>query len=82
MRSEFRNFTIDWDWESDPLASVVKLESVSPKLETVRVRFLDCDCFPKQEVRAADLNRARSGNPAARSRPGAAHSAGVLQGAE
>lgn len=57
MRSEFRNFTIDWDWESDPLASVVKLESVSPKLETVRVRFLDCDRFPKQEVRAADLNR-------------------------
>ena len=57
MQSEFRNFTIDWDWESDPLASVVKLEAVSPDLATVRLRFADYDRFPKQEVRVADLNR-------------------------
>lgn len=41
----------------DPLASVVKLEAVSPDLATVRLRFADYDRFPKQEVRVADLNR-------------------------
>ncbi len=57
MNSEFRNFTIDWDWDRDPIASLVKVESVSDDGKTAVFQFLEYDQFPKKEVRAASLTR-------------------------
>lgn len=62
-RTALKNFTIDWDWENDPLASVVKVEEVAPDRRSIRLRFVDYEKFPHQQPRLVDLSRL---NPATR----------------
>lgn len=54
---EFRNFSIDWNWDADPLASLVRVESVSEDGKTVKLRFTEYDKFPRRDLRAACLTR-------------------------
>ena len=56
-RVELKNFTVDWDWERDPLASVVMVEQVAPDRRSIRLRFVDYGNFPKRELRVVDLTR-------------------------
>ncbi len=56
-RVELRNFTVDWDWEKDPLASVAKVESVAPDRKSIRLRLTGYSDFPQKDVRVADLSR-------------------------
>lgn len=56
-RLELKNFTVDWDWERDPLASVVTVDSVAPDRRSIRLRFVDYEKFPNTDLRVADLSR-------------------------
>jgi len=49
-RTLFRNFKIDWDWDKDPLASVVSLEQVGPQGEYIDLRFVDYKEFPRKTI--------------------------------
>lgn len=71
-RLALRNLSIDWDWEKDPLASIVKIEAVGPQSEWVDLRFVDYQKFPRKDVRIADLEQV---NPQTRFLvgPGAQH---------
>ena len=57
-RVEIRNMKIDWDWETDPLASVVRVEAINKKEDFVDFKFVDYDKFPAYPnyVRAATLS--------------------------
>ena len=61
-RVELKNFTIDWDWENDPLASVVKVEEIAPDRRSIRLRFVDYERFPKSDLRVVDLTRLNPAN--------------------
>lgn len=50
-RIVIRNLTVDWDWEKDPLASLV--EVVEATDDHVDFRFVHYDTFPRRDVRAA-----------------------------
>ncbi len=52
-RALFKDFSIDWDWEKDPIASVVKLESLGPGGQYADFRFTGYESFPKRNVRVA-----------------------------
>ncbi len=54
-RVALRNFSIDWDWEQDPLASIVKVEAKAAAGDAIDLRFVDYTAFPRQDVRVADL---------------------------
>lgn len=54
-RLEMRDFSVDWDWEKDPLASVVEVEAVTGG--HVDFRFCHYDEFPKRDVRVAYVSR-------------------------
>ena len=43
-RVRFCRFSLDWDWSRTPLASVVKVKSITGK--TVDLEFVDYDIFP------------------------------------
>jgi len=45
-RSVFKNFSIDWDWDQDPLASVVEVRSVGPSGGFMDILFRDYQQFP------------------------------------
>jgi len=49
-RTEFRNFSLDWDWDNDPLASVVKVEQVEASGQYLDLDFVDYELFPVREV--------------------------------
>ncbi len=49
-RTLFKNFSVDWDWDNDPLASVVKVENVEPSGLYADLRFVHYDRFPKRDV--------------------------------
>jgi hypothetical protein len=55
-RVMFKNFNIDWDWEKDPLASVVKVEKVGPGASWVDFRFVDYEKFPRRDIRVAMID--------------------------
>lgn len=54
-RTRFTGFAIDWDWEHDPLASVVRVEAVAA--DHLDVRFIDYTRFPRRDVRVADIEQ-------------------------
>ena len=56
-RIVLKNFNIDWDWQKDPLASVVKLENIADDRSFIDVRFVDYDKFPRPDARFALLDR-------------------------
>ena len=49
-----RNLAVDWDWEKDPLASLV--EVVEATGDHVDFRFVHYDTFPRRDVRAAYIS--------------------------
>jgi hypothetical protein len=53
----FRNFSIDWDWEKDPLASIVRVEAKSEAGDAMDLRFVDYVKFPKENVRVAHIQK-------------------------
>ena len=50
-RLEMRNFSVDWDWEKDPLASIA--EVVSSCDSHIDFRFLHYPEFPRRDVKVA-----------------------------
>ena len=58
-RSELRNFNIDWDWERDPLASLVEVTAVAADRSSVDLRFVDYECFPQRETEIKLLDMMR-----------------------
>ncbi len=52
VRLSLNNFSLDWDWEKDPLGSTIKLENVAKDGSYVEFRFVDYESFPKRNVRA------------------------------
>ena len=57
-----RNFSFDWDWEADPLASLVEVVRVAPG--TIDFKFLEYEDFPRKDTRIAVVS---SYDPATRS---------------
>ncbi len=55
-RMLFRNLNIDWDWEKDPLASVVELVEIAPDRSYMDLRFVDYQDFPNKSARMAFLD--------------------------
>ncbi len=54
-RIRLADFQVDWDWETDPLASFVRVEAVNAAAGWVDLHFIDYDEFPRRDVRVADL---------------------------
>jgi hypothetical protein len=50
VRTLFHNFTMDWDWNKDPLASVVSLKKIGPQGEYIDLLFVDYKEFPKKHL--------------------------------
>ena len=50
-RVEFKDFKVDWDWDVDPLGSVVKVENVNPLDGSVDLLFVDYDKFSRDVIR-------------------------------
>ena len=51
-RTEVRNFTLDWDWEKDPLAAFVRVtakheDAAAPENSYVEFTFVDWERYPK-----------------------------------
>jgi len=71
VRTELRNFTLDWDWETDPLASFVRVtakheDKTAPENSYVELTFVDWERHPKypepvpvQKINAMDECRTR-----------------------
>lgn len=55
QRVVIKDLRIDWDWDRDPLASVVRVESAAP--DRLDVRFVDHQRFPRRDVRVADIEQ-------------------------
>ncbi len=57
-RVKICNIKVDWDWEKDPLASLVRVESVNKSENYVDFKFIDYKKFPKspEYVRCAQLS--------------------------
>lgn len=49
----FRNFYIDWDWDRDPVGSVVRVTSVAPDAASIDLEFPDLARFPRRDMRIA-----------------------------
>ena len=52
----FKRFNVDWDWDKDPLASVVKVENIEEDGAYADFRFVDYDIFPNPDTRFALLD--------------------------
>ena len=50
-RVVFRNFNHDWDWERDPLFSLVECLERTPKF--IDFKFIEYDRFPRRDLRVA-----------------------------
>ena len=57
-RIKVGNFNFDWDWEKDPLASVVEVVGVKNDAEEgyVDYKFVEYDKFPRKNLRVANLS--------------------------
>lgn len=54
-RIMLKDFSIDWDWDKDPLASVAKVISVGDNSAYVDLEFIDYAEFPRRDVSIAFL---------------------------
>lgn len=56
-RVKFCNFNFDWDWENDPLGSIVEVvaneKSPQPHID---IKFIDYKRFPRRDVRIAVMS--------------------------
>ncbi len=50
-RTKICNFNIDWDWEKDPLASIVEVVNINAKEKYIDIKFRDYKKFPKHDIR-------------------------------
>ena len=50
-RLEMRDFSVDWDWDRDPLASLVEIAETAD--DHVDFRFVHYETFPRRDVRIA-----------------------------
>ncbi len=58
LRTALKNFNVDWDWDKDPLASVVKVEAVEAKEGAYAdFKFVDYESFPRRDLRVADIEQ-------------------------
>mgnify|MGYP004718862629 FL=1 len=55
VRTRIRNFNMDWDWETDPLASLVRVVKVVPG-EYVDFEFYQYKNFPNRNVRVSNIS--------------------------
>lgn len=57
-RVQFRNFNMDWDWDNDPLGSLVEVVGLSntPGNSYIDYRFYEYDRFPNRNPRIAYLS--------------------------
>ena len=53
-RTTVRNLSVDWDWEKDPLGSLVKVREANDKY--FDLEFIDYRRFPRRDVRIAYLS--------------------------
>lgn len=53
-RTTIRNLSVDWDWEKDPLGSLVKVREANDKY--FDLEFIDYRRFPRRDVRIAYLS--------------------------
>ena len=51
----FRNFFIDWDWEKDPVGSIVKATAVDLNAPSIDLEFVDHTRFPRRDMRIGIL---------------------------
>jgi len=54
-RLRLRNFSVDWDWEHDPIGAMVEVVAVNG--EDVDFRFCDYKYFPRRDFRIAEVRR-------------------------
>ncbi len=50
-RTKICNFNIDWDWNKDPLASIVEVINIDSTEKFIDIKFRDYDEFPKRDIR-------------------------------
>ncbi len=55
FRTRIRNFNMDWDWKTDPLASLVRVVKVVPG-EYVDFEFYQYKNFPNRNVRVSNIS--------------------------
>ena len=48
LRTEFKNFSLDWDWSREPLASIVRVKRVDAK--SFDLEFVDYADFPNKKA--------------------------------
>lgn len=53
----FKDFNIDWDWERDPLASMITVEDVNTSENFVDFKFVDYEKFPGADIGLARLQQ-------------------------
>ncbi len=58
QRIEIRNLNFDWDWEKDPLGSLVEVADVKldPAESFADFKFYEYESFPQRDVRVANLS--------------------------
>ena len=57
-RIEIRNLNFDWDWETDPLGSLVEVVGMSTESPEsfIDFKFYEYEKFPQRQVRVANLS--------------------------
>lgn len=55
-RVEFKNFNIDWDWDIDPIASLVEVVGIEPS-KYFDIKFVEYERFPRKDVKLTMLSR-------------------------
>ncbi len=53
----FKNFNVDWNWDKDPLASLVKVKQVGKSGSYADFIFLHYHAFPRKNIRVADIHQ-------------------------
>ena len=57
-RLKICNFNMDWDWDENPLASIVEVVGMNKSgTNYVDFKFIEYDYFPMRDVRVATLSR-------------------------
>lgn len=58
-RVRFHDFKIDWDWDKDPIASRVRVETVDPGKKFADFKFVDYAKFPQRNVQINLIDQMR-----------------------